>query len=574
MLGFSALHHVGESRVGTSRVCRRGRDRLSAPFVISKNSVVLTAGMAAVGARAGRAKRRTVRCRAQPQNLVDLTAWACQEVKTELEKSNMKVTGVLPAWLQGHAVWVGAAKWEYGTKKFNTFLDGSAMLYDVHIEDGAVEFSNRFLDTENRRRHQEANTIAVRENFSRPCLDTIWDRLSHAAQNVKWSSENSNAFPFPLGGGRFAVTADGAKIMEVSLDTLSTIGPVQSFEELNVMFHSEPSVDPRTKEWFMLCFGGRHGEYMVVRTGLAIPPKMGGPLQHEVISRFEAQPFIHVHSILMTPSYVVVVQPSRSMNALGLAKAEASWLLTGHYDHVAPWLFEPTQKTTIRLIDRATGHHAAVLETDPITFNHVVNSFEQMEGPDEHRVVYADIVCHDEHTTAGEYGFLTAPMDSILSGQDAAAKLPTGGHIRRFRMDLDDLECSWEAWDTVSESPLEVESVVIHPSFAGLKHQFSYCIRFLEGTQQVVKLDHETKRVVTWAGQGPREIPHSLIFAPGPSGSEEDGAVMALIREERSQETSCVVLDASSMQEVARFHVPAGQHVPYVNHGAWEPNLE
>ena len=58
----------------------------------------------------------------------------------------LPVSGELPAWLSGSLLRTGPAKFEAGSRPFNHWFDGLAMLHRFTFGDGRVSYGNRFLE--------------------------------------------------------------------------------------------------------------------------------------------------------------------------------------------------------------------------------------------------------------------------------------------------------------------------------------------------------------------------------------------------------------------------------------------
>jgi carotenoid cleavage dioxygenase len=267
----------------------------------------------------------------------------------------------------------------------------------------------------------------------------------------------------------------------------------------------------------------------------------------------------------LTSRYIVVIQKSQNVDVVSVLGEEAKWLLTGEYGRINPFPWQPDRHTLIHLIDRKTGDKME-FETDPIMFFHMVNSFEQEPG-----IIISDVICYDEELV-GDGSFndgLTGPLHEL----ESVHQVPTGGRIRRFRLDVSTGRCTWEDW----KSDIRVELPCINRNVAARKHQYSYCIQTKNGRPLLVKLDHASGTTLTWQGQDlERELPHQPVFIPSTTSdgavSEDDGSLVCLVRNQVTSETSCVVLDAASMREVARLHFPKRHHIPYNGHGTWLPD--
>jgi carotenoid cleavage dioxygenase-like enzyme len=80
----------------------------------------------------------------------------------------------------------------------------------------------------------------------------------------------------------------------------------------------------------------------------------------------------------------------------------------------------------------------------------------------------------------------------------------------------------------------------------------------------IVKLDVERGEADVWAQDG--AYPGEPIFVAAPDGPHEDsGALLSIVLDTERRSSYLLVLDAETMQEHARAHVP--HHIPFGVHG-------
>jgi len=108
----------------------------------------------------------------------------------------------------------------------------------------------------------------------------------------------------------------------------------------------------------------------------------------------------------------------------------------------------------------------------------------------------------------------------------------------------------------------------VHPAYRGRRNRYTWAVcgnrptRFLNA---LCKVDAETGEARVWSEWG--ALPGEPCFVPRPGGTaEDDGAVLSLVTGADGQ-SFMVVLDAASMEELARCSVPYA--VPYMFHGSW-----
>lgn len=120
------------------------------------------------------------------------------------------------------------------------------------------------------------------------------------------------------------------------------------------------------------------------------------------------------------------------------------------------------------------------------------------------------------------------------------------------------------------EFPLE--NPVIHPAWAGNKHRYVWAHGpHPDGGNSgfVIKVDVQTNKSVCFSEQG--LYLGSPVFIPRPNSEIEDDGVLAMIALHPCDETtvSLVVLDAATLQELARGTLDTCSGVPMPLHGSF-----
>jgi len=500
---------------------------------------------------------------------IDFGRWL-QSCTEELSVKTLRVEGSIPAWLKGSLVHAGPAKFEFGDDEFVDWVDGQAMLYKVCINgDGTCEYQNKWVDTWNHRQHREAGRIAVRETCSRPSLDSMWDRFIHMFSPP--NNENGNLhISHMVGGARPVTMSVGSSILEFKADGLETLGKVPFDDELveggPLIFHAEPHTDPVTGEWYTCAVQlringdepGMKPEYVVFSVKPTESREPGAVVKRNLITRIKTEHPAPIHTIGLTSKYLVLLQTPYPLNWNGMIRAETTWLMTGHYEgNLSDYnLWEPERPTLVRLIDRETGEHTAVFETDPFFFFHIVNAFEEKDADGESDLVQVDVVAYNEPPV----GF---PLRQARSG-DVQDWRGEGGEVRRLTLNLATGECSTTGWpDNCFDEPK------ISPKVDGARHKYSYGVVDYHGQLRLVKLDHDTKDVIYWEEQDvSRELPWQPVFVPEPYSEREDaGVLMSFVRDQPTGDSYCLLLDTTTFKEQARIYFPENHHIPLHGHG-------
>jgi beta,beta-carotene 9',10'-dioxygenase len=89
----------------------------------------------------------------------------------------LTVTGALPAWLEGTLLRTGSSKFEVGTRNYNHWFDGLAMLHRFAFAGGAVTYANRFLKSNAFCAAEKTGKISYGEFATDPCR-TLFGRIA------------------------------------------------------------------------------------------------------------------------------------------------------------------------------------------------------------------------------------------------------------------------------------------------------------------------------------------------------------------------------------------------------------
>ena len=161
-------------------------------------------------------------------------------------------------------------------------------------------------------------------------------------------------------------------------------------------------------------------------------------------------------------------------------------------------------------------------------------------------------------------------MDIGLENEGEPAKADSWLH--RFTIDL---AAGCSAYEQIAELPGDFPRVPA--ALEGRAQHFGYYASFSSGVagtefDSVTKVDFSTSRTQTHV-YGQHAVAGEAVFAPDPDGkAEDDGWLCNFVTDRTTMATDFVVLDARSLEEVARAHLP--QRVPYGFHGNWLPVVD
>ncbi|MBQ5947167.1 carotenoid oxygenase family protein [Massilia sp. ST3] len=183
-----------------------------------------------------------------------------------------RLSGRLPADLQGSFYRNGPGRFELGGERHHHWFDGDGYAQCWRIRDGKVHHHGRFVET---RRFLDESDAG---RFLYPSFGTHVARRGFR-DNDTLNAANTNLLPFD---GRLYALWEGGSATELDPDTLATMGAKTWREDLRAMpFSAHPKLDPQGGMWNFgaLPGSGRIAVYQigaggqVLRTGVVEAPQ-------------------------------------------------------------------------------------------------------------------------------------------------------------------------------------------------------------------------------------------------------------------------------------------------------------
>lgn len=312
--------------------------------------------------------------------------------------------------------------------------------------------------------------------------------------------------------------------------------------------------DPETGDVFNYNLDfGRTGTYRVFRASASTG-------KTSVLAKFNHAP-AYLHSLFLTEHYVVLCVWNSFYKAGG-----ASILWTRNLLDAMTW--NGTQPATWFVIDKRPAEDGgrgliARYESNAFYCFHTINAYEEPSSTHPGSVdIVADLIGYDNMDVLHRFY-----MDNLVSDSSKAhdfMKTPSpdlAATYRRYR--LSSVPSSLKS--AASKAELEYTSSkadgfelpVINSKLVTMKHRYMYGVcdtgksTFLDG---LVKYDAQNRSVVRWSQHG--HTAGEPIFIQDPESSEEDGGVLlSVVLDGFRGKSYLLVLDARTMQEVARAHV-------------------
>jgi carotenoid cleavage dioxygenase len=428
----------------------------------------------------------------------------------ELTLHDLAVTGTIPSALDGRYVRIGPNP-QYTDGKGHHWFVGDGMVHGIRLKDGrAVWYRNRYIRSN---ALEAASGLKAAPGPRRGMGDTV----------------NTNVIQ--VAGKTLALIEAGSYPAELS-DELETTTYSDFGGGLAGSFTAHPHQDPATGEFHAICYDGANPRQI---THVALDRE--GRVLRELAIAVENGPSIH--DCALTRNYVVIfdLPVTFSMKAL----------IGGHK---FPYRWNRDHRARVGLL-RRDGEASDLTwhDVDPTYVFHVANSFEDEAG----RVVID--ACAYETMFDGDLG---GPVGRNL-GLERWTIDPTSGPVERVTLD-----------PRPQEFPRPDERFFARP------YRYAWTMGLpaddgdaFVGPAPLIRHDLSKRTLVT-REFGSHAVLGEFVFVPRSADAPEgDGWVMGYVIDRAEGTTDLAILDATTLEDVARVHVP--HVIPPGFHGNWLP---
>jgi beta,beta-carotene 9',10'-dioxygenase len=450
-----------------------------------------------------------------------------ESLEQETHLDALPVRGELPRWLTGSLLRTGPAKWDVGDRTLNHWFDGLAMLHRFSFADGRVSYANRFLRSNAYRAAKERGRIEYSEFATDPCR-SLFQRVT--AMFSPKLSDNANVNLVKL-GERFISMTETPIPVQFDADTLATAGV--AYKPPGILTTAHPHLDRATKG--MLNYAAKLGPRNSYRFFLLRPDRT----KPEVLASKSVREPAYMHSFGLTERWLVLAEFPYVVNPLNLA-------FSGR-PYIENFRWKPELGTRFHLFDRSTGSSVGPFEAEPRFGFHHVNSYEQDGDVVVDVAAFADAqIVEDLYLERLRAGKRPAP-----NRLERFTISPGAGTVTAEALTDESLELPRINYGRCNERPYRYAWGV------GLGEQASWLDR-------IVKADVVERRSTTWEQQG--SFPGEPVFvAPPDADAEDEGVLLSIVLDGARGNSFLLVLDAGSLDELARAEVP--HHIPFGFHG-------
>jgi carotenoid cleavage dioxygenase-like enzyme len=494
--------------------------------------------------------------------------WYGESLGTAVE-AHLHVEGQLPSWLDGVMFNAGPSQQGMGKEHFMHIFDGFARVnkFDFKGSGNILTFTSKMLETEwyNTSLHEGRVAAGVLMAETEPPRPFTKVPLVNALATM----DNVYVVPWKIGESYLYLT-DSELRLRFDPDTLHIVeeiapnsytGDAQPTGQFCPGGSAHVLPDPSAT----LVHGMPDGSFIGIMGCQPTPPRKGqnsmvvyrvsaDNVKHrKMIAQIDVPMFSYMHSFSITKRFVILpAQPyyiAGEKLAFGATVSEAFWFNTSHH-------------TKFFVVDIETGK-VRELQTPGFLFIHTANAFEQ-----DSKTIVLDI------SGVSESGFIQQGLKSFIMNKTWRDDYRNAyGKLNRYTLHLD--SGLVEVTEPVKMSGEGYPGLVrFNENMRGMKTCFIYAFAMRYNcsswaSMAAVKLDLCSRK------ESARFYEHAhfhseVIFVPRPGGvAEDDGVLMGVVYDGVSQQSYVNVLDAMTMQQVAKAYLPF--KVPFLIHSNFFP---
>jgi carotenoid cleavage dioxygenase len=442
----------------------------------------------------------------------------------ERDDADLPVSGSLPGGLRGCFLRNGPNAMFPPVTRYHLF-DGDGMLHGLTFDGaGGASYANRWIRSKGLEAEIEAGgaLFGGLTEFRLP-PDDVFARVGPVKNTA-----NTHVVRH---AGRTLALMEACAPTEIGPD-LRTLGEYDFGGALQGPMTAHPKIDPGTGE---MVFFGASPFPPFLRVHSVAPD---GTLTWSTEVDLPAP--VMMHDFVITERRVVIFDLPAVMDVEALVSGG-----TGFY-------WDASRGARIGVLDRgAPGSTIRWIEVEPFWVFHFLNAHE-VEGTDTIEVV----------------GCRSSQLNASFDEHTVDPSVRPVMH--RWRIDVG---AGTVADEQLDDRPTDFPR--INDAYTGRANRYGYAGRstgFVEGEPPfdgVTKFDLETG-TSTSRRYGPTQVCGEAVFAADPSSAAEDGGwLLNFVHDLASDRSDVVVLDAGTLDEVARVHLP--RRVPFGFHGSFLP---
>lgn len=432
-------------------------------------------------------------------------------MREERTLTDLKVTGEIPAELDGRYVRIGPNPATSPNAAAYHWFMGDGMIHGVRLRNGRAEwYRNRWI-----------RSTAVSQALGEA-----------PAPGPRGAFETVNTNFVGHAGALWAIVEAGGYPVRVGPD-LDTIAHDPFGGTLKGSFSAHPHLDPDTGELHAICYDGRNLDrirHVVVNAQGQVRRDEPVTVRHGPM----------VHDCMITKNYVII---------LDLPVTFSMKRLVAGYGF--PYAWNPGHEARVGLLPREGKNEDIIwCSIDPCYVFHPANGYEAPGGN-----VILDACVHD------------SMFDHSTNGPDSS-RVP----FERWTIDPKTRSVARKVIDAESqEFPRPNEALTGKPYRYAYAVSLEHEVAFVGAATRLFKHDLEAgTRQVHDFGAG--RIPGEFVFVGRPNArAEDDGWLMGYVIDTRADTTDLVILEAARLESEPQAAITIPHRIPPGFHGNWIP---
>lgn len=504
--------------------------------------------------------------------------YATHEVQTP---THLEITGSIPSWLTGSLYRGAAGTWDVGNYTAEHWFDGFSRNHLFQIADGSVTYRSRNASDELMHFIEETGLFPGNTFGSDPCkiifgaFETTYRDGTNARGNKTTANtpvayipnfpgldRNSSNVGSPL--DTLVSTTDANRLQQIDPVTLEAI-ELFTYQATHPLLSdsgrscAHPAMTEEAIYNYVLDTSAKPPVYHVF--GITSPEG-----ETNIIANITDAPPAYIHSMFHTEKHVILIVWQADFTKAGES------VLTS----IGPW--NPERKTLFYVIDPVNGGVISKYESEDAFFAfHEINSFEDASGD-----IYIDL------PTMPDYSFLDAAMVENLranlgSKTNASSKNDLAGSFTRYKLPFYEYNKASNGSLITHTATIDIqlpykkaniELPRIAESLKGKPYRYAYGIHVEKMgyfADSIIKIDTKKESWKIWSPKT-KQLPSEPIFIARPGAkTEDDGVLLTVAMDSAEKKSSLVVIDAITMKEIGRAHMPIV--MGYGFHGAYHAEL-
>jgi 8'-apo-carotenoid 13,14-cleaving dioxygenase len=436
-------------------------------------------------------------------------------VDQEVTVHDLKVTGSIPADLDGRLLRVGPNPVDPENPVTYNWFTGNGMVHGVRIRGGKAEwYRNRFVRDDEVARSRDVPRL--------PGPEQLGGGAQYVADNIV------NTHIFAQAGKTWAFAEAGVLPVELSYE-LDCLAKSDFGGSLNGSWTGHPHRDPRSGELHGMSYyhGWQHVSYQVI--------DVQGNVRRTVDVPVHGRPV--VHDCALTRRYAIFLDGP---------VAYSGELLKAGFDFPFLWDFEYPTRWVLIPRDGVPGDVISV-EVERWAVFHILGAYDRLDG---------------------QVALIGASYDQLfVTDRTGPGEKP--GTLNLFLIDPRTGKTKVEILD---DQPQEMPR--LDDRITGDKFRYGYFSSRDQGFSTLIKRDFDAGMKENFS-YGPGRFGMEAVFVPRtPDAAEDDGWLMTYVTDMTTKTADVVILHAQDLAAgpVATIHIP--HRVPIGFHGNWIPDSE